>query len=322
MTKKKLLTILGIFLLLTVAVILFYPPLAISLFPSRHKEEESIEALRKKADEWLQSVEGASSSTKIALIGEEYIFQEDLDYIIYETYQGSLSVDPRNALDALFESSIILQEASDMGALTLTTDYFNNPFKDQKLRSSMINEARSFIEDEVVQSMKYDLITVWFYNQYPGKTFREQGIELAKTIAYEKISQMYEKVRTGILTKDEAGAELSKDQSVIDLSTKGQVEQNSYLSSLSTSNPQEIFPYNAEYGERLKKLKAGKYSDILLAKDRPGVEGDNPKTSIPSDRIIDAYYGFIYVLENDGSYSTYDEWLSDMLNIYPTEKYD
>ncbi len=147
-------------------------------------------------------------------IPEEYLNTE-LSY-----YPGSPSEEvKKNIVQKMVDDQITLVEAKKEG-------YINDFPSGENLSSEQYLERAKLVE-ETKQKInmagnvsKGRVVSVWFYNNgHVGP----KGLEESKKIAYAKIKPLYDRVKNGTMTIDQAGQAIANDPSLleIDLAYKG-----------------------------------------------------------------------------------------------------
>jgi hypothetical protein len=306
--------LIGIFLGVIVLVIIIY--LMNYYRGRRDTPSDGQEDQKAIADEQLREIEGAENVTKIALVGKEYLFESDLNYYAFLNSVDVDELDRNDAIDDLINQSILLQTAELEGWIVLSTDAFNNPFKDFEKMGNLLIEAADDFESGYREGTYVEVINVWFYNVFPGTYAEEYGLEAAQQLAYEKIQEAYNLVVNQGKSMSEASDILIADTELGELNES--YETTTYF--------ETIYPYeinsiddlrdDSEFGmdglfEFLQNAQMGDVSQIYLEKDNPG--GDSP--------VIDAYYSFCKLNDKKGGFLTVEELVESKKQDFLVEIY-
>ncbi|MEK7376286.1 MAG: hypothetical protein AABZ57_03855, partial [Candidatus Margulisiibacteriota bacterium] len=163
----------------------------------------------------IQTSGGNSADTIIAKVGEESIFQRDLDTEI-EYYPKEASVDPKKTLlDKIIQDSVILQGAAAEGLITLDQSLYNSSGKDYLKRVQAVEEAKKAVEGRA-DSVQGTVISIWFYNMKPAA----MGYEKGKEAAFGKISQLQKEVKEGRMTAKQAAEAIQNDTTLAQVDTQ------------------------------------------------------------------------------------------------------
>jgi polyhydroxyalkanoate synthesis regulator phasin len=258
------------------------------------------------ADEWLSQIDGSENSTKIALVGKEYIFENDIKR--YLSTNGLIAQEDNpdiqnEALDELINQSVALQEGEENGWVDLSSEIFNNPQKDQSARmSALISVQTSFERFMVEGNYIYEGISLYFVNTVPGELAEEKGREYVKNLVHGKISKAYAEAKSGRSLR-EIGDELKNDLDMpkIDPNYKNDI----YIAASSTSKgiDEEL---KFQGWDKVVSLQEGGFTDILLYE------------------ILeeDGFYTFFKLIDIvDTEYESYDAWIESSLGDYNVIKY-
>lgn len=253
---------------------------------------------------------------EIAVVGEETIYQEDLEtesrnYIRTEEDNDVSSI----LMDKLINDSITLQAAAEEGYIELTSDVFNSPEKDYVQRASLVNRAKGEVEKNAA-GISGSVVALWFYQDgRPGLIGYEKGEE----IAIETITDLHEQVKNGEITMLEAGSLISDDDSL------GQVD-NSFQSNaffqFTSVGPSESISYDPEFDEIIRGLNEEEITEVYIGKhtyiEPIDVDLGNLEQGVDQ---IDAVAMFGQVTKINEGYTNFDEWLQAQKNNYETEIY-
>ncbi len=265
----------------------------------------------------LENIEQADEIQKIARVGAEYLFYTDLENYAYLTLNEIDELDYDQVVDELINKSIVLQLGETEGWIELETNVFNNPFKDFDTRNELYLEVSDKFSSELKGGTRVEQVIVWFYNMVPGELAEVEGIEAAKSMAYTKINEVYEKVKSGEMSMQEAGEHLQQDTSLAVLD-EGYVD-NVYM--------EELLPYeinnitdnrdDTEFGYKclvnfLQSAEAGDLSEICLEEDKPCAIYD----------VVEAYYAFYKVKSKNEGFDTAMDWAEYNKDNFTIEVYE
>jgi hypothetical protein len=275
------------------------------------------------ADEGIGMIQGAENFTKIALVGKEYIFEDDI--VSYyssqgrlDEYHGDISL-ADEALEFYINSSVAFQEAEKMGWVTLDDSFFNNPMKDQKLRGQKFMEIQMKYMDEMEGAILVEGNSVWFRTVTPTEYIEQNGVEAAKALAKSKIEGVYEKVRTGDISLEEAGEILRNDPEVQELNPIGhnhtEYSSASYFMQIYVKYEDLTSGYDLAEEQRnvINNLGTGDLTPIITGKDNFTVNG--------SKLIEDAYFIYYRAIDADRSQFSFDDWVASNLGEYEIIEY-
>lgn len=233
-----------------------------------------------------------NSSKLIAIVGEENIYQVDLDYeLSYSPIKNDQAKDL--LIDKLILDSVALQSAQKEGLIVLDQSFYNHPIKDYKLRLAKINEVRDLINDKT-SKFQGAYVAIWFFNNDDSGIYT---YDEAKRIAFEKISKLYNLVKSKKLSIEQAGEAIKRDKSLENIDPAYQA--NAYLKF--DVNYGEKVVFDEVFNSALYKLKPGEISNIYALRDESTRLGEN----------VEVLYAFGTVTRNDGfpSYD-FDQWLN------------
>jgi len=234
----------------------------------------------------------------VADVGKEVIYQADLG-----TERAAYPIHDANAdtllQGKLVEDSIILQAARDEGLITLDSTIFNSPAKSYAKRIEAVEQVKSAIEKKVA-GIGGTVVNVWFLNDYVGPL----GYSKAKEVAFQKITDVHEKVKNKQMTMVQAAEVLRQDKSLAQLDPQ-------YLGNISYNfsvSPNEQISWEPAFDGVLWQLPVGGVSEIFVGKSR-----DLGQNGV----LVDAYYMFGQVTKkvSDGP-ASFQDWLQEKKNTY------
>lgn len=257
-----------------------------------------------KLDRELEDIPGATEVEKIVRVGDEYLFVSDLSYFAYlelKRIDDLNDEEEEQAIDELIDQSIMLQSGAEEGWIELTSDVFNNPFKDYTKRGNLVMDIREKYNTFRKAGTHVEIVTVWFYNGELGSYAKTNGIEAAKEMAKAKIDEVYR-----LVTME--GQEVEKAaQVIINDSSLSQLDENYNGNAYGL----RIFPYeinsiddvggsSSNLYDFLKDAQEGNLSKVFLEKDT---------LYFQEEIFIEAYYAFYKVKYRMNSFSDINEWI-------------
>src|SRR3989344_4531506 len=102
----------------------------------------------------------------IAKIGEEYIYQADIDYLAKIKF--NLFTDEQ-ILNEVIDDSILLQLAAKEGWIRLDSNFFNSKNKDFIMRYDNLRKVKESFEYYKTAGTYLEEISVWFWGQGLGQ---------------------------------------------------------------------------------------------------------------------------------------------------------
>lgn len=251
-----------------------------------------------------QSSEKPPAPGVIAKVGDELIYQRDLDLEL-AAYPpiGPLEERKKILLEKLATDSAVLQGAKADGLIArLDPTIYSSPTKDYLKRIKTIAEIKSLAEGEV-NSIEGQVVSIWFYNfGIPAPIGYEEG----KKLALDKITTLYNDVKSKKRTIEQAG-ELIRNDTSLERLDPNSYKQNAIRKFKVTGN--EVISYNKDFDTAMRKLNNGEVSEIFLSQelgfDKPG------------------YYEFGQVTEKitDGRYKNTADWIISLRRKYETILY-
>lgn len=274
---------------------LFFLPKQETEEPQIFSAEEVIGAEREDLDNFAQIWQNAANQKKnfqfykklalgkggrfknvpILKIGKETLYGNDLNYlfIIYK-FNEYVSAQPipaetlNEVVNILMQDSTLLQEAEKNGLLALSEDFFNNSSKNYALRNKNIALAKNSLSDKLVEKISGEAVSIWFNN-----TIVPISVEEGKKLAKEKIQPIYDQLKAGEITFDQASQMIIADSEIgekIDPDYVG----NAYM----VFEDVEIQPgpfVSENLNQEARSLGVGQISSIVI-----GESNDETKTEL------------------------------------------
>lgn len=213
----------------------------------------------------------------IMKVADETLFGCDLNAIFVisdiETYISPQPLPPQSsklnaALDMLITDSALLQEAGKQGDVYLTADFYNNPQKDTVKRYEQLRIIKPLFEGKYEKTVDFEAIAIYFHNQEEPAI----GTQVAREAAQTKMNALYERLKSGEITMEEAGNEIKADKIIGDTSgvSLSQMDpvfrENAYFNVKKHKFFSRIFR-DPVYDDELRSLGEGQMSTVRVCKD-------------------------------------------------------
>lgn len=235
----------------------------------------------------------------IAQVGEEYIYQDDLNYMIAFSRGDDNETE---LIDALIEDSIILQAAADEGLISLNDSVYGSESKDMRARIDLTREVRDIYNEEAI-ALEGEIITIWFNNMIPGPAGYEEG----RNIAQEKISQAQNRVKTGELTMEQAAAILSADE---EIEQADRAWRTNVYRTFSVSNDQQI-TIDQNLDAQIWELNQSEVSPVFVGSDED-----------QTGEARESFFVFVSITQKEtGQIESFDSWVADNKTKYEVSIY-
>jgi len=245
----------------------------------------------------------------IAQVGKETLYGQDLNYELSLYYPEAFESDQpvpeeirQKALDQIIRNSLLLQAAADEQVIELNPAVFNNLNKDHRLRNLLINSLDEKVAEKLVNSVKGEMISIWFKNINEPK----MGLETARQITRVKIEGIYQRLQSGQLTDlKSAGEEIKNDPALalIDPSYQG----NAYLEF--EINQGEHFFIDPKIQTEAFQLPVNQLSEILVGQDQS-----------PGGDFYDCNFILMKIWERKlKGYQSFEDWFEQKRENYEVE---
>lgn len=199
-----------------------------------------------------------SPQTPIARVGNETIYQKDLDTEL-ANYPRHYATTSKMLLDKIISDSRLLQASQKLGLILADKTIFDSPDKDYPKRAEEIQKLQ-----KVIRANEYTLkgsgISIWFLNDTVGTL----GYEKARETALSKITGLYKSVKNGVINMEEAAFEIKNDTSLalLDKNYQG----NAVFRFL--AKPGDKITWEEEFDDIIWRLKPGEITDIYTGSTR------------------------------------------------------
>jgi hypothetical protein len=228
----------------------------------------------------------------IATVGDEKIYQEDLEYEL-ANHPQRLDPGTRDILiEQMIRDSIILQGGMRDGKVTLDSTVFNSKSKNFDMRSEKVQQVLQLVKNES-NTATGTVITIWFLNNNHTGTL---GYERGKSFAYSKIAPLHKAVSEGTMTPSEAAESIASDQTLSQIDVAYNTNAKIDFSILEG----EKVTFDDNLNNIIWTLNSGDTSDIIALTEDSYVYGDNAEVA----------YAFVYMEERQMKENaiTIDEW--------------
>lgn len=245
-----------------------------------------------------QTIPGA-----LAKIGDEIIYNTDLNEELAAYPPSDDSTVRTRLFQKMVDDSITLQGAQKMKLITLDSSVYNSNTKDYNKRIKAVSTAKAAI-DANADGYSGTIVQIWFYNQKPPRVGYEQG----KQMAAKKITEVYNQVKSGTMTMDQAGDAIRADSSLYDVDEAFRVNA-SFPFQATKEHPAT---FDDGFNAILAGMKVGQVSSIYTAKD----DDEN------GNKIEALYmFGKIDSINSKGGYTSFSDWLAKQRKNYAVVTY-
>ncbi|MBP9758962.1 DUF4215 domain-containing protein [Candidatus Dojkabacteria bacterium] len=215
---------------------------------------------------------------EILTVGAEKLYGCDLNalFVLYdfEKYVEPNTISPQDSrlnavLDGLLTNSALLQEAEKQKLFELDPSFYNSTSKDTFIRFEMVDKARIAFGDLFERTVDFEVVALYFHNE---REARVKPISAAKAVAQKKMDVLYERLKAGTITMEQAGQEIINDKiegddsKVSNESLDELYKENAYMNVEKHKFNSQIFK-DPVYDDELRSLGEGQMSTVRLCKD-------------------------------------------------------
>lgn len=234
----------------------------------------------------------------VAQVGEEKIYQRDLqNESVYSNLDPSTT--QKLLLEKVVSDSIALQAGKAEGLVQLSDDVFNNPKKVYPRRVDLINELEKKLTPEAAETVKVEIVTMFFINTRVGTL----GLERARELVTATIRPIYEDVRSKKITLKQAGEIIQQNTALKDVDPAW--KSNAYKEYIIPAEKLPLLTFDDRFNQMLVALKPGQITPLHLGLD---IDFDN-------NTKREALYMFGQV-SPETNQQTYDSWLEEKRKNY------
>jgi hypothetical protein len=240
----------------------------------------------------------------IAKIGQEFIYQQDLDFEIAHYPQGNNEEVKKFLLTKIATDSAILQGAQKEKLITLDSTTYNSSEKDYTKRIKLVETAKRMVSEKS-NGIKGTVVAIWFFNNKEGSL----GYEKGKQFAFDKISKIHDEVKSGALTIEQTGEKIKNDSSLIKVDTA--YKTNAYFN-FDVQKGQTI-TFVPEFDALLWKSKPGEVTEVYLASDKSMISGETREALYMFGQVSEA--------KTNNKINSLDEWINQQIKAYEVKYY-
>lgn len=249
------------------------------------------------------------SEKVIAKVGSEEIYGRDLTFYLAIYSPTTITEDQpitqtilSETLNRIAKDSRILQGAAAAKLVQLEDSFFTGSNKNNEARLESAQAMIGEVSRNLISQTGGETLSIWFNTPTAQNSI---GIEVAKTIAQEKINRLQDGLENDVyISFEEAAAAIRADVSLAELDPAYQ--SNAY-STFKNVTPGEDFLSDAAIATVFDKLQAGETSEILTFHNEAGEEH-----SFMMIRISD---------KKDRGFASFADWLKAQEEKYPLEIY-
>jgi len=238
----------------------------------------------------------------IAKVGNENIYQKDYDYQLSrytEAIKAKYDLKPI-IIEKLINDSVILQTGiSLIDNSILDESVFNSNKKDYAKRQALIKEITDYLKNNAQGDRKGTVITIWFNNDWVGPL----GLEQSKQIAFEKITNLRNRLINEEISIEEVALEIQNDPSLADL-------DKAYVSNAKfdfVAEKDKNITFDSNFDQIIWNLNEGELSEVITVINNEGKPVN---------------YSFATVTNiNDNGIVSFDKWLKNAKTSYEIYTY-
>lgn len=248
--------------------------------------------------ETKKQTEATTLDTVIAKVGNETIYQRDLE-TERSYYPGPKTEElDKKLLEKIVTDSIVLQAAQTERVTSLDSSVFNSPTKDYLKRTEAVQTIEKRINDQA-EAISGQIISMWILNEEPAI-----GYEKARQIVSSKITALYNEVKAGRLTMEQAADKIKKDATLAQIDPS--YERNAWYEFRNVLKNEPI-TFDDTFNAMLWNLTNGELTQLYLVKEEQSSQG----------ALRDQMYMFGTVTQRIGRESKdFDLWLQEKKSSY------
>jgi hypothetical protein len=241
----------------------------------------------------------------VAVVGEEFVYQTDLNRVLDLYPPGLRQSNREDALNRVIRESVALQSGAREGWVTLDDLIFNSSSKDQAARAQAVAAVENAVNARTGK-LSGAVVSIWFFNNgAPGSA----GYEGGKRIAKQKIDAARAAVASGEKSVVQVAREIKDDTSLAALDP---VWVQNAIATFEDVGPDESITFDPAFNKTIRSLRPGQVSPVSLISVKSG------------NGMREAVYMFAQVTENTPGESTaggYEEWLDIETKTYAIERF-
>lgn len=242
-----------------------------------------------------------TASKPIMRVGEEYLYAADLEKEINAYPPEALGDIKKLLRDKMTRDSVILQAGAKAGLLTLSPKVYNSDTKDYSARVDAVKKIEAAYNAKQAKVAGSIVAIRFFSSTLPS--------EQAKTIAKQKIEPVYNEVKAGTITIQQAGERLKNDSTL--QSVDPTYELNAYTEF--NAAPNERITFDPKFNDMLRQKNKGEITELYLAQE----------VSYNELQRIDSMYMFAQVTDKQASSFTddFEAWYQKQKEDYDVVTY-
>ena len=254
-------------------------------------------------------IQSALDNDQIALkVGEEYIYRTTFDEMLIKLPPSAMVSEdtPENKKmrlsEKIIKNSITLQQAKKEGLMQLDSSFYNSKSIDYDKRIDSINSIIINLNDSSYD-IEGSIIAIWFANVKVGKL----GLVEGKKLAYETIKPLYDSIKAGEMTMEEAAEIIKANEKLFNIDPVYQGNAHHIFK----QRKGERITFSLDFDNEIRSLDVGKMTGLNLIKD-----------SVDDEGYIEAVYMFAKVdKKKDTKYVDYNDWFEQNKNNYEVTRY-
>lgn len=243
----------------------------------------------------------------IVKVGAENIYLKDFDLELsyYNNQNYDLNQLRKLIIDKLVNDSVTLQSGYQMiPSVSLDKTVFNSLTKNYTKRINLVKTITEEINKQSQGDRSGIMISIWFNNLDAIPISREE----AKKIAFTKITDIYNQVKNGSLTVEQAGQKIRGDSSLEQID--GGYEGNALFEFKAEKD--KGITFDLDFDKIIWGLNEGELSDIYILK---ALEEETKEE-------IERCYAFAKVIKiNNKNIVSLDKWLEKEKTNYEIQTF-
>jgi len=254
-------------------------------------------------------IQSALDNDQIALkVGEEYIYRTTFDEMLIKLPPSAMVSEdtPENKKmrlsEKIIKNSITLQQAKKEELMQLDSNFYNSKSIDYAKRVGVVNTVIKDLNDSSYD-IEGSIIAIWFANVKVGKL----GLVEGKKLAYETIKPLYDSIKAGEMTMEEAAEIIKANEKLFNIDPVYQGNAHHIFK----QRKGERITFSLDFDNEIRSLDVGKMTGLNLIKD-----------SVDDEGYIEAVYMFAKVdKKKDTKYVDYNDWFEQNKNNYEVTRY-
>ena len=254
-------------------------------------------------------IQSALDNDQIALkVGEEYIYRTTFDEMLIKLPPSAMVSEdtPENKKmrlsEKIIKNSITLQQAKKEELMQLDSNFYNSKSIDYAKRVGVVNTVIKDLNDSSYD-IEGSIIAIWFANVKVG----ELGLVEGKKLAYETIKPLYDSIKAGEMTMEEAAEIIKANEKLFNIDPVYQGNAHHIFK----QRKGERITFSLDFDNEIRSLDVGKMTGLNLIKD-----------SVDDEGYIEAVYMFAKVdKKKDTKYVDYNDWFEQNKNNYEVTRY-